>query len=42
LKKRTKKLLECWAWAVAAQAPMNESNKSFLMLFFKKELLAFP
>jgi hypothetical protein len=41
LKKRTKKLLTvapgCWAQRVALRLPATD--KSFLVLFFKKELL---
>jgi hypothetical protein len=39
LKKRTKKLLLCWLTRQARLATTNEI-KSFLVLFFKKELLA--
>jgi hypothetical protein len=38
LKKRTKKLLVLWALALMVQRPAV--NKSFLLLFFKKEALA--
>jgi hypothetical protein len=39
LKKRSKKLLLIWATGVATSTV--QVNKSFLLLFFKKEVLAF-
>jgi hypothetical protein len=38
LKKRTKKLLVCWLTR-SERPPRTEESKSFLVLFFKKELL---
>jgi hypothetical protein len=39
LKKRNKKLLLCWlTWLVSSMR--NAAGKSFLVLFFKKELLS--
>jgi hypothetical protein len=40
LKKRSKKLFFAGAWAVSPPAPMAQIQRSFLVLFFKKELLA--
>jgi hypothetical protein len=39
LKKRTKKLLGIWTEVV--KPTLAQMNKSFLLLFFKKEVLAF-
>jgi hypothetical protein len=41
LKKRTKKLLSVPRVRTTAGAPAKQMDKSFLVLFFKKELLAF-
>jgi hypothetical protein len=38
LKKRTKKLLFCW-FTRQERSTRTETSKSFLVLFFKKELL---
>jgi len=38
-KKRAKNAYESGTWAVMAPKPMPQINKSFLVLFFKKELL---
>jgi hypothetical protein len=37
--KEAKRLLDAGAWGVAATTPTAQSHKSFLVLFFKKELL---
>jgi hypothetical protein len=36
--KEPKRLFESGSWALAATKPMAQSNKSFLLLFFKKEV----
>jgi hypothetical protein len=38
--KEAKKLLLIWAMGGRAITPMTQNNKRFLVLFFKKELLA--
>jgi hypothetical protein len=38
-KKEAKKLLLFWAWGVGVDTAHNPASKSFLVLFFKKELL---
>jgi hypothetical protein len=40
LKKRTKKLLSVWFAGAPAVVPTQATDKSFLLLFFKKEVLA--
>jgi hypothetical protein len=42
IKKEAKKFLDAGPWALSATPPMAEINKSFLVLFFKKELLPAP
>jgi hypothetical protein len=42
LKKRTKKLLSVWFSGALAVVRTQTTDKSFLLLFFKKEALAFP
>jgi hypothetical protein len=37
LKKRTKKLLLCWAWGAMLPPPQAESHKVFLLLFVHKK-----
>jgi hypothetical protein len=39
-KKEAKNFFSSGAWAVSPPAPMAQIKKSFLVLFFKKELLA--
>jgi len=39
-KKEPKKLFEICFGAAAAERPMPQVNKSFLLLFFKKEVLS--
>jgi hypothetical protein len=37
--KKKQKTFFLWAWDVTGVAPMRQSQRSFLVLFFKKELL---
>jgi hypothetical protein len=41
LKKAAQKLFLRWAWGFGRPTPQAQSKKSFLVLFFKKEPLAF-